>query len=139
MTAALSLADQGFRVALVEKTGALGGQVRNVHTILEGNDTAPFIADLLDRTQSHKNITEYLNSEVTKVGGHIGKFVVTVAGRGNGNGPGDSTTTDISCGAIIAATGQSGNSCRVPTWKCPQTIALTTSPVAASYPGAIPT
>ena len=105
MTAALSLADQGFKVALVEKSGALGGQMLNVHSVLEGDDPYFFMANLLYRTQNHRNITVYLGSEVTKVSGHIGKFVVTVAGKGKGNGQGEITRTDISCGAIIAATG----------------------------------
>ena len=64
-----------------------------------------FMANLLYRTQNHRNITVYLNSDVTKVSGHVGKFVVTVSERGKGNGQGEIAKTDISCGAIIAATG----------------------------------
>ncbi len=103
MTAALSLADQGFKVALVEKSGALGGQMVNVHSVLEGDDPYFFTANLLYRTQNHRSITVYLASEVTKVAGHVGKFTVTVAGKGDGQGA--VTRTDIACGAIIAATG----------------------------------
>jgi heterodisulfide reductase subunit A len=105
MTAALSLADQGFKVALIEKSAALGGQMLNVHAVLEGDDPYFFMANMLYRTQNHRNITVYLNSDVTKVSGHVGKFTATVSGRGKGNGPGEITKTDISCGAIIAATG----------------------------------
>ena len=105
MTAALSLADQGFKVALVEKSGVLGGRMLNVHSTLEGDDPYYFMANLLYRTRNHRNITIYLNSEVTKVNGHIGKFVVTVAEKGKGSGPDGITRTDIACGAIIAATG----------------------------------
>ncbi len=64
-----------------------------------------FTANLLYRTQNHRNIKVYLQSEVTKVSGHIGKFVVTVSEREKGNGQGEITKTDISCGAIIVATG----------------------------------
>ena len=105
MTAALSLAEQGFQVSLIEKSGTLGGQALNVHSTLEGDDIHDFIANLLDRTQNHRNIKVYLNSEVTKVNGHIGKFLVTIAEKGKGNGQGDIAKTEISCGAIIAATG----------------------------------
>ena len=105
MTAALSLADQGFDVALVEKSGVLGGQMLNVHSVLEGDDPYFFTANVLYRTQNHRNIKVYLNSEVTKVTGHIGKFVVTITEKEKGDGKGDTTKTDISCGAIIAATG----------------------------------
>jgi heterodisulfide reductase subunit A len=72
---------------------------------LEGDDIRDFIANLLDRTQYHRNIKVYLNSEVTKVNGHIGNFLVTIAEKGKGNGQGDIAKTEISCGAIIAATG----------------------------------
>ena len=105
MTAALALADQGFKVALIEKSGALGGQMLNVHSVLEDDDPYFFTANLLYRTQNHRNIKVYLESEVTKVNGHIGKFAVTVSERGKGNGQGEITKTDISCGAIIVATG----------------------------------
>lgn len=105
MTAALSLADQGFKVALIEKSGVLGGQMLNVHSVLEGDDPYFFTANLLYRTQNHRNITVYLNSEVTKVDGHIGKFSVTITEKGKGNGQGDIEKIQISCGAIIVATG----------------------------------
>jgi len=105
MTAALSLADQGFKVALIEKSGVLGGQMLNVHSVLEGDDPYFFMANMLYRTQNHRNIKVYQRSEATKVGGHIGKFVVTVSEREKGNGQGEITKTDISCGAIIVATG----------------------------------
>ena len=105
MTAALSLADQGFKVALIEKSETLGGQMLNIHSVLEGDDPYFFTANILYRTQNHRNIKVYLNSEVTKVSGHIGKFLVTITGKGKGNGQGEITRTDISCGAIIAATG----------------------------------
>jgi heterodisulfide reductase subunit A len=101
MTAALSLADQGFEVSLIEKSGTLGGQMLNIHSALEGDDTHLFTANVLYRTQNHRNIKVYLNSEVAKVGGHIGKFLVTISEKEKDGGK----KTDISCGAIIAATG----------------------------------
>ncbi|MGD0274476.1 MAG: FAD-dependent oxidoreductase [Syntrophales bacterium] len=103
MTAALSLADQGFQVSLVEKSFALGGRVLDVHSTLESDRTGDFIAGILQRTQNHRNIKVYLNSEVTKLNGHIGKFSVTVTGKWNGTG--DTRKTEISCGTIIVATG----------------------------------
>jgi heterodisulfide reductase subunit A-like polyferredoxin len=105
MTAALSLADQGFKVSLIEKSGTLGGQILKVHSVLEGDDPYFFTANMLYRTQNHRNIRVYLNSEVTKVDGHIGKFSVTITEKGKGNGQGDIEKIQISCGAIIAATG----------------------------------
>jgi len=105
MTAALSLANQGFKVSLIEKSGTLGGQILNIHSVLENDDPYFFTANILYQTQNHRNIKVYLHSEVTKVNGHIGKFLVTIAEKGKGNGQGDIARTEISCGAIIVATG----------------------------------
>lgn len=101
MTAALSLADQGFSVSLVEKSGRLGGQMSKIFSTLECGDTSDFINSIVGKTENHRNIKLYLNSDVTKVGGHIGKFTATISEKGKSNGKG----TDISCGAIIVATG----------------------------------
>ena len=101
MTAALSLAEQGFKIALIEKSGKLGGYALNVHYTLEDDDLADFMADMIKRTENHRNIKLYLNSEVTKVAGHIGKFSVTTTAKENGS----PKETVVSCGAIIVATG----------------------------------
>jgi heterodisulfide reductase subunit A len=101
MTAALSLADQGFKVFLVEKSGALGGQMMNVHSTLEHDTTFGFMNDIIKRAENHINIKLYLNSEVSGINGHIGKFTVSVAGKDTGNGKG----SELSCGAIVVATG----------------------------------
>jgi heterodisulfide reductase subunit A-like polyferredoxin len=103
MTAALSLANQGFRVFLVEKGDTLGGNAVNVKKTLEGVETAGFISSLVKGVSEHKNIKLYLNSEVTKLAGHIGKFTITVTRKASGNGHG--LESELSCGAIVVATG----------------------------------
>lgn len=101
MTAALSLADQGFQVALIEKSGILGGQALHVSTTLEGENPVRLLQELSDRTRNHRNIRVFLNSEVAGVTGHVGKFAVTVAEK-DGD---ESRKKEISCGAIVLATG----------------------------------
>ncbi len=105
MTAALSLADQGFTVSLVERSTRLGGNLQKVHSTLEGDDTQGFLRELIHKAENHKNIKLFMNSEVVKLNGHIGKFTVTVAEHGRANGNGSGKGTDVSCGAIIVATG----------------------------------
>jgi heterodisulfide reductase subunit A len=56
MNAALQLADQGFRVYLVERQAQLGGLAKSVRKTLEGEDVGAYMADLIQRTQSHKRI-----------------------------------------------------------------------------------
>ncbi len=47
MTAALTLADQGFPVHLVEKDAQLGGTARQLHHTLDGRDIQAFLADTI--------------------------------------------------------------------------------------------
>ncbi|MFZ7112955.1 MAG: FAD-dependent oxidoreductase [Desulfatiglandales bacterium] len=56
MNAALILADQGFKVYLVEKSPELGGLARDIHRTLEGEDVQAYMGDLIKRTTNHDNI-----------------------------------------------------------------------------------
>ncbi len=53
MTSALSLADQGFEVFLVEKNGNLGGMARRIHYTLEGMDVQTFLNDMIHKVYRH--------------------------------------------------------------------------------------
>jgi heterodisulfide reductase subunit A-like polyferredoxin len=97
MTAALSLAEQGFRVHLVERTNCLGGHLIDIHGTLEHDDISGFTNDLIDRVRNHPQITLHMEANVASVAGHIGDFVVTLSEHGE--------DVDVSCGAIIIATG----------------------------------
>jgi heterodisulfide reductase subunit A-like polyferredoxin len=97
MTAALSLADQGFRVHLVERTGSLGGHLTDIHGTLEHDDISGFTNDLIKRVNSHANITLHMETEIAAVAGHVGKFSITLSGNGE--------NIDVPCGAVIIATG----------------------------------
>ena len=74
ITAALTLADQGFPVHLVEKELQLGGQLRNLHTSLNGNDPQAVLTTLLQRLETHKNVTVHNNSQVLETSGFKGNF-----------------------------------------------------------------
>ncbi len=94
MTAALSLADQGFRVSLVEKEKELGGLLRNLRHTLEGDDVREFLKGKIDEVRAHERIKVYNDAEVAKTGGFVGNFETTL------------TTGDvIKHGAVILATG----------------------------------
>ncbi len=82
MTAALALADQGFKVHLVERSGRLGGNFLNLSYTLEHEDVSSFIASLIKRVESHPNIELHLSTEVTNVAGFVGSFQVTLSGNG---------------------------------------------------------
>ena len=97
MTAALSLANQGFTVHLIERTPQLGGHLKTLYTTLEQNDVAAFMKKLAGEVQNHPRIRLYLETEVTAIAGHVGKFSIRISTHG--------TVKDIPCGAVIVATG----------------------------------
>jgi heterodisulfide reductase subunit A len=74
MTSALNLANEGFRVFLVERSNALGGLARKVRTTLEGEDVGVFLNDLVEKTQNHDRIQVILNAIVVDHSGMPGAF-----------------------------------------------------------------
>ncbi|MBN2126481.1 MAG: CoB--CoM heterodisulfide reductase iron-sulfur subunit A family protein, partial [Deltaproteobacteria bacterium] len=56
MSASLSLADQGFKVYLVERSDQLGGIARNIRRTLTGEDVQAYVTELIKKTTDHPNI-----------------------------------------------------------------------------------
>jgi len=97
MTSALAIADQGFQVHLVEKDSALGGQLRFIHTTLEGADVPAYLAQLVARVTHHQKITVHLNAKPLQISGHVGHFTSRVETAG--------VESTISHGVVIVAIG----------------------------------
>lgn len=74
MTSALSLAEQGFEVSLVEKTDALGGLARRVQKGFKNEDVQSFVNDLISRVTSHPLIKTYLSAQIKDVSGYAGNY-----------------------------------------------------------------
>jgi heterodisulfide reductase subunit A2 len=74
MTAALRLADAGYKVHLVERSKELGGLAKNIRRTLEGEDVQAFIADLIKRTEGHERIQVWKKSMVVDHSGMAGMF-----------------------------------------------------------------
>jgi len=101
MTAALSIAGQGFEVHLVEKEAELGGYLRNMHYTLAGDDIKSYLSQTIDRVMSDELIYVYTNAEVESIDGVIGNFLTTLTtGKGD-----DAAQEQIEHGAVIVATG----------------------------------
>ncbi len=79
ITAALTLADQGFDSCIVEKEPELGGNYRHLHFTLEGFDTQKHLKKLLDKVAKNPRITVYTSSRADKIDGFIGNYQTTVA------------------------------------------------------------
>ncbi len=97
MTAALSIAEQGYPVHLVEKDGALGGMARKLYRTLDGGPVQPYLAGIIDRVTAHPKITLHLQSTVKKVDGHVGDFTSTIV-TGDKN-------IEVEHGVVIVASG----------------------------------
>jgi len=74
MTAALKLAEQGYEVFLLEKEAHLGGNLRNIHYTLEGEDVQPFLKDLIGKVTNHPSIHVITNALVVDFSGSKGNF-----------------------------------------------------------------
>ncbi|MBU0701089.1 FAD-dependent oxidoreductase [bacterium] len=100
MTAALTLADAGFKVYLVERETELGGVFRRIKYSLDGtNDPQQKLRELVERIRQHENICLYTNTVISSVEGSIGNFISTLSSNGK-----DET---IEHGIIIVANGAS--------------------------------
>jgi heterodisulfide reductase subunit A-like polyferredoxin len=97
MTAALSLADQGFPTTIVEKSSVLGGAARDLTRTWKGQDVQEFLADIVGKVEKNPNIDVLTDSEVAGASGFVGNFETQVAMR-------DATKT-VEHGITIIATG----------------------------------
>jgi len=99
MTAAMSLADMGFPVHLIEKENELGGFVRNLNNLyVTEKSAAETIKPLIEEVGAHKNIKLYMNSTLKAVQGFIGNYDIVIGTKG-------AEDTKAKVGTIIVATG----------------------------------
>lgn len=99
MSAALSLAEQGFPVYLVERSDRLGGLAREWARGVSAASPAAEVAELIARVASHPRIEVLLGARVVKTQGFVGNFQTTVASAH------DPTQRLLEHGVTIIATG----------------------------------
>ena len=97
MTCALSIANQGHEVHLVEREKELGGLALKIHTTLEGLDVQAYLHNLIKKTYQHPLIHVYTDAKITEATGYVGNFVTEVQSERG--------ITEIKHGAAIIATG----------------------------------
>jgi heterodisulfide reductase subunit A-like polyferredoxin len=98
MTAALSLAEGGFGVHLVEREQELGGNLHKIRATYQDEDPSSLLEESIRRVIDEPLINIYLDTEVVKTGGFMGRFN-TLLRSSNGD------ETEIAHGATILATG----------------------------------
>ena len=80
ITAALSLADMGFKVTLVERESELGGMLRKIHKIFPYDIPADeIIRPQINRVYNHENIKVYTGTKIENITGYIGNYEVTIS------------------------------------------------------------
>jgi len=98
MTAALSLARNGFSVHLIEKEREIGGMLRKLYKLYPTDEPAEeFLERRIKAVKDHERITLHLSSTIKAVEGYVGKFKVILDENG--------VEQTIDAGVIIVATG----------------------------------
>ncbi|MEW6366109.1 MAG: CoB--CoM heterodisulfide reductase iron-sulfur subunit A family protein [Acidobacteriota bacterium] len=82
MTSALSIANQGYEVYLVEKDADLGGMARRIHYTLDGLDVQAYVRDLARKVYRHRLIHVYTDATIIEAAGYVGSFQTTVQSQG---------------------------------------------------------
>ncbi len=83
MTSALSLADQGFEVHLVEKEPRLGGNLTNISRTIDGIDVQDLLRNTIERVTQHGHIRLHTDAEVIGSEGFRGNFLTEIMAAGN--------------------------------------------------------
>lgn len=82
MKAALELANQGYKVFLLEKTGELGGNLRNIYYLLDGENPKEEMEKIIKEVQENKNIEVYFNAKIDSVEGSVGRYKTKIQSNG---------------------------------------------------------
>jgi len=99
MSAALNLANQGFKTFIVEKEPVLGGNLNYLNDLypIEQN-ASDFLNQTIEKIEKNENIQTFLNAKIKKVKGYVGNYIVSVEVSKD-------KTQELSIGTIIVATG----------------------------------
>ena len=97
ITTALELADKGFEVDLIERENELGGNLRNIHYLLDGGNPREYLKEIVRKVEENKKINVFTQSKVVSVEGYVGNFSIKIEKNGK--------EKELKNGVIIVATG----------------------------------
>lgn len=98
MSAALSIADAGHNVYLVEREEVLGGNMRDIFFNFDRSDPQEFLSRITDRVLEHDRINVYMGASIEEIAGYVGNFrtqLRTESGEG----------VELIHGVVVVATG----------------------------------
>ena len=78
MVSALTLADQGFEVHLIDRESELGGMARRIHYTINNGDVQTFLSDLIKRVAEHPKVRVYTDTWIVDAHGYVGNFTTEI-------------------------------------------------------------
>jgi heterodisulfide reductase subunit A len=97
MSSALDLAGQGYDVYLVEREKELGGNLRHLHYMLNGEKPQDELKSMIKRVEEHEKIHLYTEAKIESLEGSIGNFETTISAGGK--------SVEFQHGVVVVATG----------------------------------
>jgi len=79
MVAAMSMAEQGYQVFLIEREKELGGRLRQIYYSGNGGDPQAYLRELTKRVESHPRIEVLKGYQVVGHEGAVGNFKTKIA------------------------------------------------------------
>jgi heterodisulfide reductase subunit A len=99
MSAALAIADQGYKVFLVEKEHELGGQLKEIYIGIGKEQPQVLLTDTIERVNGHANIAVFTDTAIEEIAGYVGNFSTKLKAKGKTN------SEEVQHGVVIVATG----------------------------------
>jgi len=100
MVTALTLAEQGFEVFVIEKEKELGGNARNIYYDIYGHDVQKYLKSLIQKVESNSLVYVYKSAEIENIEGYIGNYKTTVTSHQS-----PVTSHQLEHGITVVATG----------------------------------
>jgi heterodisulfide reductase subunit A len=97
MTTALELATQGYQVYLVEKEKELGGNLKKIKYLFNGEKPEEKLNSLIEKVKNNQNIKLYTEAKIESIEGFLGNFQTKVKYNGGED--------EFKHGIVVVATG----------------------------------
>ena len=98
MTAALEIANQDFNTYLVERENELGGNLRNIHSVLGGMDPKRELNRIISAIKTNENIIIYTGADISDINGYVGNFTTKINTKGD-------ELVELNHGVVVVAIG----------------------------------
>ncbi len=97
MAASLTIADQGYHVHLIEKEAELGGNFRQIGSLLTGENPQSKLQEMIKKVRSHEGIELHAPSSLLSTDGFVGNFKSRITGSDG--------EKELAHGVVVVATG----------------------------------